>query len=167
MGLNALSSIHHPSFESLDGTRESRMTVLLLVSAPVAFFASSLDCTGLSLRGCTPFCTVIKLVWIPLIAGVCAWYHIARDRRALAALSIGSFVPIVPHCICYNAANGWWIDHIGASPECYAWGFVVTGLVVGSLAAGKRYLITLGVSLLIIGGSLGFFVAHHYFRFPW
>jgi hypothetical protein len=166
MGVNALSS-PQASFDNVDKTRDCRMRAVMLILAPVAFFASSLDCTGLSLRGCSQFCTVIKLVWIPLIAAVCAWYYTGRDRRALAALSIVSFVPIVPHCICYNAANGWWIDRIGASPECYAWGFVVTSLLVGSLAAGKRQLITLGVSLLIVAGSLGFFVAHHYFRFPW
>src|SRR6185503_3459102 len=41
---------------------------LLLAAIPLSFFASSLDCSGLSAEGCTPFCTFIKLIWIPLIA---------------------------------------------------------------------------------------------------
>jgi hypothetical protein len=165
MGLNALSNT--PVSSNEESNTDRRMMALLLISVPVAFLASSLDCTGLSLRGCSPFCTIIKLVWIPLVAIVCAAYYLTRDGRGLVALSIISYVPLIPHCICYNVANGWWIDRIGASPECYSWGFVVTSLVVGSLAAGMRYSVTIGVSLLIVAGSMGFFVAHHYFRFPW
>jgi len=165
MGVNALSGTP-ASIRGVD-IGERRIRAALLMSAPIAFLASSLDCTGLSLRGCTPFCTFIKLVWIPLVALACAVYYITRDNRGLAALAIISLVPTVPHCSCYNVANAWWIDHIGASPECYCWGFVVSSLVVGSLYSGKRYLITLVVALLIIGGSMGFFVGHHYFGFPW
>jgi hypothetical protein len=165
MGVNAFSSTTASTRERRSADR--RIRAVLLISAPIAFLASSLDCTGLSLGGCTPFCTVIKLVWIPLIAVTCAVYYITRDHRGLAVLSVISFVPLVPHCSCYNVANAWWIDHAGASPECYVWGFVVSSLVVGSLVSGKRYSITLVVALLIIAGSIGFFVAHHYFKFPW
>lgn len=165
MGVNAFSGTTASTRENRSADR--RIRTVLLISAPIAFLGSSLDCSGLSLRGCTPFCTVIKLVWIPLIAVACAVYYITRDHRSLAVLSAISLVPLVPHCSCYNVANAWWIDLAGASPECYAWGFVVTSLVVGSLAAGRRYSITLVVALLIIGGSMGFFVAHHYFKFPW
>jgi hypothetical protein len=165
MGVNALSS--PPSSTREEDSGYPRIRAVLLLSVPLAFLASSLDCTGLSLRGCTPFCTFIKLVWIPLVALACAMYYITRDRRGLAALAIISFVPLVPHCTCYNVANAWWIDNAGASPECYIWGFVVSSLVVGSLYSGKHYSITLVVALLIIAGSMGFFVGHHYFSFPW
>ena len=165
MGVNAFSSATASTREQ--GRSDRTIKTVLLISAPIAFLASSLDCTGLSLRGCTPFCTVIKLVWIPLIAVACGAYYITRDHRGLAVLSVISFVPLVPHCSCYNVANAWWINHAGASPECYSWGFVVTSLMIGSLVAGKRYLVTIVACLLIIGGSMGFFVGHHYFGFPW
>ena len=44
-----------------------------------------------------------------------------------------SFVPLVPHCVCYNVGNAWWIDRLGASPVCYGWGFVVTMLSLSCL----------------------------------
>jgi hypothetical protein len=150
-----------------DKDKARRAEAWLLSLIPVGFFASSLDCTGLSLRGCSTFCTFIKLIWIPLVGAVCVGYYLRRDRRGPAVLLLLSFVPLIPHCICYNVANAWWIDHIGASPECYGWGFVVSTLTVGALAVGKRYLVTIIVNSLIVTGSLGFFVAHHYFGFPW
>jgi hypothetical protein len=107
------------------------------------------------------------MVWIPLIAVACAVYYRTSDRRVPAVLLVMSFVPLLPHCVCYNQANGWWIDHIGASPECYAWGFVVSTLALGALNNAGRYLATVAVSGAIIGGAFGFFVGHHYFKFPW
>src|SRR5262245_57871264 len=166
MGVNAFSAPKPPDCDK-DKAGNRRMRALLLSFIPLAFLASSLECTGLSLHGCSPFCTFIKLGWIPLITAACLLYHITGDGRGPAVLSIMSFVPLFPHCVCYNVANAWWIDYIGASPECYIWGSVISGLAVWSLAAGQRYLITLVVSALIIVGSLGFFVAHHYFSFPW
>ncbi len=78
-----------------------------------------------------------------------------------------ALVPLVPHCDCYNAANGWWIDTIGASPVCYTWGTAVTALAVSSLRSGSRALASLAVAGAIVGGALTFFVGHHYFHFPW
>jgi len=166
MGVNAFSSPRARE-RVKDNASDRRMRAVLLLFIPLGFLASSLDCTGLSLQGCSPFCTFIKLAWIPLLAIACLVWYKTADRRGPAVLSIMSFVPLFPHCICYNLANAWWIDRIGASPECYIWGFVVSTLAVSSLAARQRYLLTIFMSALIIIGSLGFFVAHHYFRFPW
>lgn len=141
--------------------------ILLLAAIPLGFFASSLDCTGLSLQGCSPYCTFIKLVWIPLIAVVCLAYYFTRKRRWLTVIVVMSFAALVPHCVCYNVGNAWWIDRIGASPLCYGWGFVVSMIAVGSLRRAKNFGPSLAVSFTIIAGATAFFVSHHYFQFPW
>ncbi|MFY9554144.1 MAG: hypothetical protein WAV20_17120 [Blastocatellia bacterium] len=140
---------------------------LLIAMIPLGFAAASLDCTGLSARGCSPFCTFIKLVWVPLMAGVCAAYFVSRKQGWLTALVAMSFVTLVPHCVCYNVGNSWWIDRIGASPVCYVWGFVVSMLAAGALRSGDRIRASLVVCLTIIGGETVFFISHHYFHFPW
>ena len=140
---------------------------LLLVMIPLGFVASSLDCTGLSLQGCSPFCTVIKLAWIPLIAGSCLVFFLTSSKGWLMSIAVMSFVPLAPHCVCYNVGNGWWIDRIGVSPVCYAWGFVVSLIGVGALLRGRYLRITLCVGLAIIGGAFAFFISHHYFETPW
>ena len=142
-------------------------TVLLLLSIPLGFLASSLDCTGLSLAGCTPFCTFIKTVWIPLLAAASVAYLTFRWPRLLTLMLAASAVPLVPHCSCFNPGNGWWIERLGASPACYAWGFVVSLIAIGALAAGRRVWPALLVNAAIIGGATAFFVGHHYFHFPW
>jgi hypothetical protein len=142
--------------------------IILLASVPVGFLASSLDCTGLSWQGCTPFCTLIKIVWIPLIAIVSLVAWIRRlDKRWLTVVTLMSFLPLVPHCVCYNVGNGWWIDRIGASPTCYAWGFVVSLIAVGALRSRRQLLSSAVVCGVIICGATGFFVAHHYLHYPW
>lgn len=140
---------------------------LLLTLIPLGLLASSLDCTGLSLRGCSPYCTFIKLVWIPLIAAICVVYYLTSKPAWLTMIILTSFVALVPHCVCYNVGNGWWIDQIGASPLCYGWGFVVSMIAVSALRRGTAYFPSLLVSLTIILGATTFFVSHHYYHFPW
>lgn len=140
---------------------------LLLTLIPLGFLASTLDCTGLSLQGCSPFCTFIKLIWIPLIAAACLVYYLTRKPVWLTMIVLMSFVALVPHCVCYNVGNGWWIDRIGASPLCYGWGFVVSIIAVSALRRGPTYWPSLLVCLTIISGATTFFISHHYFQFPW
>lgn len=140
---------------------------LLLTLIPLGFVASSLDCTGLSLQGCSAFCTFIKLIWIPLIAAVCLVYYLIPKPALLTMIILMSFVALVPHCVCYNVGNGWWIDRLGASPLCYGWGFVVSVIAVGALRIGRNSWPSLLVSGTIILGATTFFVSHHYFHFPW
>ena len=149
--------------------KDSRLTVrtLLLAAIPLGFFASSLDCTGLSAEGCTHFCTFVKLVWIPLITIVCAVYLFRGNQALLAAITVMSFVPLVPHCVCYNPGNAWWIDRLGASPLCYGWGFVASIIAVGALRSGARLWLSVALCFTVICGATGFFVSHHYFQFPW
>ena len=148
-------------------TRTGAAGYALLALVPLAFLASSLGCTGLALEGCSPFCTFVKLVWVPLIASACALYAATRRPFALAAVAAMAIVPLAPHCVCYNAANAWWIDTIGRSPVCYAWGTTVSVLAVSSLRSGARTLASLAACGAVVGGALAFFVGHHYFQFPW
>ncbi|HEY3136003.1 MAG TPA: hypothetical protein VGL29_08240 [Blastocatellia bacterium] len=155
--------------------RESEMTThrraweraMLLAAIPLGFLTSSLGCTGLSLHGCSPFCTLVKLIWIPLIAAACVVCFTVKKQGLLTAIALMSFVPLVPHCVCYNVGNTWWIDRIGASPLCYGWGFVVSIIAIGGLRRGVRPSLSLAVCFTIIAGGTGFFVSHHYFHFPW
>lgn len=162
-GANALSAY----FFDRDTARYSRVHVLLLAAIPLGFLASSLDCTGLSLQGCSPFCTFVKLVWIPLIAIVCAMYFFSGSQSLLTAIVAMSFVPLAPHCVCYNIGNGWWIDRLGTSPLCYAWGFVVSVIAVGALRSGANLRGSVILSFTIIAGATAFFISHDYFLFPW
>ena len=149
-------------------TRPARLAnVLLLSSIPLGLLASSLDCTGLSLAGCTPFCSFIKTIWIPLLAAACGVYLTWPSLRLLALMLMGSAVPLVPHCLCFNPGNGWWIARLGASPTCYAWGFMVSLIALGALGARRRVWLALLVNTAIIGGATAFFVGHHYLHFPW
>ncbi|HSB12096.1 MAG TPA: hypothetical protein VLM38_21600 [Blastocatellia bacterium] len=141
--------------------------LLLLAATPLGFLASSLGCSGLELEGCSSFCTFVKLVWIPLIAIGCVAYALAGRRELVTMICLMSFVPLFPHCVCYNVGNAWWIDLIGASPVCYAWGFAVSVVGVAVLRQDARPWPSLAVSFIVIGGATGFFVSHHYFKFPW
>lgn len=149
-------------------TRIAFPRAILFAAVPVGFLASSLDCTGLNWQGCTDFCTMIKLAWIPLITivSLVAFFR-PLYKRWLTLLTLMSFLPLVPHCVCYNVGNAWWIDRIGASPTCYAWGFVVSLIAVPALRRNKRLWSSAVVCGAIIFGALGFFVAHHYLHYPW
>jgi len=140
---------------------------LLLAAIPISLLASSLDCTGLSPYGCSPFCTFIKLVWIPVIAGLCVVYFMLGTPVWLALINLAAFVTLIPHCVCYNVGNGWWIDVLGASPLCYGWGFLVSVIVLGAIRIRANFGLSLLMSLTIVIGAIGFFVSHHYFQYPW
>jgi hypothetical protein len=148
-------------------TQDRTLQRLVLTTIPLAFIASSLDCSGLKAFGCSPYCTFVKLVWIPLITAACITYHFSNNRFWLKAIFVMSFVPLAPHCVCYNVGNGWWIERLGASPLCYGWAFTVTLVATRTLIRAHGYWRSLTVSSLIITGAFVFFVAHHYFHYPW
>lgn len=141
--------------------------IILLAMIPLGFFASSLDCTGLSLAGCGPFCSFIKVIWIPALAVACASYFFTDSRLILPVLSVMSFAPLLPHCVCFNVGNGWWIERIGASPVCYIWGFVSALISLSALSFERKAWPSILSGAAIIGGATVFFVSHHYFHFPW
>ncbi|HKS40094.1 MAG TPA: hypothetical protein VJX74_05730 [Blastocatellia bacterium] len=163
----AISNIVAASEKKSRDSLPKSVQALFLAMIPLGFIASSLDCTGLSLSGCTPFCTFIKTVWVPAMAILCATYFFKEWNALLLVISAMAFVPLVPHCVCFNVGNGWWIERIGTSPVCYAWGFTVSVISVNALRRGKRVWASLIVSGAIIAGATAFFVSHHYFHFPW
>ena len=169
LGVTATGLFRGASYSTGNAHRRSYdfNRALLLVSIPLGFMASSLDCMGLNLQGCSPFCTLVKLVWIPLIGLFCAVYFFTNKRGWLVVITVASFVTLVPHCVCYNLGNAWWIDRIGTSPLCYGWGFAVSGIACGALRSGAHLRLSIVTCGLIIAGATGFFVAHHYFHFPW
>lgn len=140
---------------------------VLLAAIPLSFWASSLDCSGLALQGCTPFCSFIKLAWIPLIAVVALASIFAKSDGLLVFIGALSFVPLVPHCLCFNVGNGWWIERMGSSPMCYVWGFVVSLIAVSALKSKAQVWLSLLICSAILCGAFGFFISHHYFHFPW
>jgi hypothetical protein len=142
-------------------------TGLLVAAIPAGFVASSLGCMGLTPGGCSPFCTFVKWALVPLIAAGSAAYYRSGKAAWLSAVAVASFATLAPHCLCYNAANGWWIDRLGASPVCYSWGFVVSVISLSALGSGGGRLASLAVCYAIIAGATGFFITHHYFHFPW
>ena len=144
-----------------------RMQAILLGTIPLGFLASTLDCMGLTLEGCTSYCTFVKLGWIPLMTLACALYLMTRKAWVITVIAIMSFAPLAPHCICYNPGNGWWIDRLGASPVCYSWGFVVSMISIGALRPGALICPSIAVNFVIITGAISFFIAHHYLHFPW
>ena len=152
---------------SCDPRLRKSKRLVMLAAIPLAFLASSLDCMGLSLQGCTAFCTLVKLALIPLIAIVCTVAYFNVGRAWLTIVSALAFISLFPHCVCYNVGNAWWIDRIGASPLCYSWGFVVGVIAVSALRRGEPTWTSLWVCGLIISGATGFFVTHHFFHYPW
>jgi hypothetical protein len=143
------------------------MRIALLGAIPLSFWAASLDCSGLSWQGCTPFCTFIKVAWIPLIAVVAIISIFVESHWLLMLLSGMSWVTLVPHCLCFNVGNGWWIERMGASPMCYVWGFVVTLIGVSALKSRSQVWFSILICGAILSGAFGFFISHHYFHFPW
>lgn len=148
-------------------TVSTKLRAALLLTVPLAFLASTLDCSGLEPRGCTPFCSLIKLVWIPLIGVVCAVYVFKPQDWLLVLIGLQALVTLLPHCVCTNVGNGWWIARLGSSPMCYVWGFTVYVISATAIKSGRLPLLSLAVNAAIIGGALTFFISHHYFHFPW
>lgn len=166
LSIGAANIFRGKRVKDIDTLTSSRL-VIAMAAIPLGFLASTLDCMGLSLKGCSSFCTFIKLGWIPLMSLGCAVCVLTRKAWLITAVTLMAFVPLVPHCVCYNPGNGWWIDRLGASPVCYSWGFVVSLISVGALRAGALYWPSVGVSYTIITGATGFFITHHYLHFPW
>jgi hypothetical protein len=152
---------------SRPGEWRERARPFFLIAIPLGFVASSLSCMGLTVGGCSPGCTLIKLALIPALALACVAYYFGRREWLLTVIPALSFVTLVPHCLCYNVGNGWWIDRLGASPICYVWGFAVTLVSVAALRTGALILPSLALCASIVGGSLAFFVSHHFFHYPW
>jgi hypothetical protein len=102
-----------------------------------------------------------------VVAGLCAACFLTGAKGWLTAIASMSLLPVVPHCVCYNIGNAWWIDRIGTSPLCYGWGLVVSVIAIGALVRGSNFRVSLALTFAVIGGAGSFFVSHHYFQIPW
>jgi hypothetical protein len=162
--------------KSGESPRDKRIVAASLFAIPCGFIASALDCAGLSIEGCgwgvreVAFCTIVKVGILPAMLVLGTAWAITKRRWILGLVVIVGMVTLVPHCVCRNPVNVWWIETLGASPMCFGWGFVNTVLSVGVLSGrGRRagMLLSLGVSYASAGGSFAFFIGHHYFHFPW
>ena len=144
-----------------------RLVPALLLSVPLGYLASSLDCTGLAARGCAPFCTFVKVAWVPLVVAAALLYLRTGRDAILLLMTAMFFVPLVPHCVCGNGANAWWIREVGASPQCYLWGFAASLLAVTSLYEGAWRRLSLAACYAIVVGAVSISVGHHYLHLPW
>lgn len=169
LGVAAVNVFRATKADSVHADLRSRdpKRALLLAAIPLGFLASSLDCTGLSPQGCSPFCTFVKLALIPLIGVFCATCFLTGKQGWLTAIGAMSFVALAPHCVCYNVGNAWWIDRIGTSPLCYGWGFVVSVIGLAALRRSSHLWLSIAVCFAILAGACAFFVSHHYFQVPW
>ncbi|HYL97325.1 MAG TPA: hypothetical protein VEZ90_00095 [Blastocatellia bacterium] len=156
-----------PGKKGVDAELRPVYRAALLLIVPAGFFAASLGCTGLAPFGCTPFCTFIKLVWVPAVGIAALVYSFRPSPRILLLITAMCFVPLYPHCVCSNAANEWWIERFGTSGECYVWGFTCGLIVLTAVRKQCAVRASLSVSGMIVTGSMAFFVGHHYFKFPW
>ncbi len=149
------------AFLAACGGSASRRTVECLRHLKLTdFFSISAD-------GEKPVAGGDKVVWTPIITAACVAAFFNGKQAWLAVIAILSFVPLVPHCVCYNVGNAWWIDRLGESPLCYGWSFVVSMIALGALRKGKHLWISIAVCCTIVAGASAFFVTHHYFKFPW
>jgi hypothetical protein len=133
-----------------------RWTLALLI--PVDILAMGFGCGG-----CTLFClSLLAGAW--LMAGL-AVFEVKRGRGAPLLLTL-SLLYATPHCICANVINRWWIEQLGASPNCYAFALVGIGFaVVGLRGVWPRLALVLAAAPG--GGALAFGIGHHIFAYPW
>jgi hypothetical protein len=139
---------------------------VLRATVPLAFLASSLGCSGLAVAGCSGICTALRWVGIPVLAAA-AFVSVGGRRLPPHALLALAAIGLVPHCVCINPANGWWVARLGASPMCYAWAFAAALVAFSTESAAGRPLPALLVNGAIVGGSLAFFAGHHFLGYPW
>jgi hypothetical protein len=146
--------------------RSGRLDTVLRALVPLAFLASSLGCSGLSAAGCSRICTLIRWVGVPLLAVVLLVPFSRRRLPVHFALALAA-IALVPHCICDNPANAWWVAGLGASPMCHAWSFAAALVALSAVSSRTPPLTSLLVSGAIVGGSLAFFAGHHFLGYPW
>jgi hypothetical protein len=141
--------------------------IALVFAIPGAFLAASLGCGGLHFQGCTTVCSFLMKGWFPLISIVSITYVLTKWKGLLLALTPMSFVFLVPNCICYNPFNAWWIDLLGKSPACFGLSFAVSIIAVSALRTERHLGLSMALCWFANGGTLLFFVGHHYYSVPW
>jgi hypothetical protein len=133
-----------------------RWTLATLI--PVNVLAMGLGCGG-----CNLICLSL-LAGASIMAGLAA-LEVRRGVGAPLILTL-SLLYAMPHCICANAINRWWIEQMGYSPNCYAFSL----LGIGFAALGLRGVwprLALVLAAAPGGTAVAFGIGHHFFSYPW
>jgi hypothetical protein len=163
MGLSALffttclaGTCRLPISPSQGSSPRLRWTLAMLI--PVDILAMGFGCGG-----CNLICLGL-LVGASLMAGL-AVLEVRRGVGAPILLTL-SLLYAIPHCICANVINRWWIEQLGTSPHCYAFSLVGIGFaVVGLRGVWPRLALVLAAAPG--GAAVAFGIGHHLFSYPW
>jgi hypothetical protein len=133
-----------------------RWTLALLIPGDVLAM-------GFGCGGCTLIClSLLAGAW--MMAGLAA-LEVKRGRGAPLLLTL-SLLYATPHCICANVINRWWIEQLGASPNCYAFALLGIGFaVLGLRGVWPRWALVLAAAPG--GAAVAFGIGHHIFAYPW
>jgi hypothetical protein len=132
----------------------------LVASLPVGVLAMSFAC---GFPGCNSVCVGLTAGSV-VVLGLGA---LVKRRAGAAPLALAVIlVYAVPHCICDNPINGWWIDRLGYSPNCFALPLIGMGFAVLGLR-GIWPRLSLLLALATAGASATFASGHHLLSYPW
>lgn len=139
------------------------MRVGLEIEIVAAFLLSFVGCFATIFQGCTELCSLHRLVTFPLIL-----IMIFGLRKWVTQAPLFWLVPslLIPHCLCANLMNYFFMKRIILSPLCYLLPFGVTMANLAGLT-GRAPKVWLALSALAL---LGFFIVailHQIFGFPW
>jgi hypothetical protein len=136
----------------------SRLRWTLAMLVPLDILAMGFGCGG------------CNLLYLSLLAGasMMAGLAVREVRRGVGAplLLTLSLLYAMPHCICTNVINRWWIEQLGASPNCYAFSLAGIGFTVLGLR-GVWPRLALVLAAAPGGAAVAFGLGHHVFAYPW
>jgi hypothetical protein len=141
--------------------------VVLAGAIPCGFLASSLGCMGIELAGCTTMCNLLTRGAIPLTFIIAIVYVLAPRAWLLMLLACASLVFLIPNCRCDNVINHRWIHLLGLSPACFSLGVTIAMTSIAAISTGRRFWISAGLGWSAVSACFAFFIAHHYFDYPW
>jgi len=118
---------------------------------------------GFGCGGCTRLCLGL-LGGASIMAGL-AVGDVRRGSGAPLLLGL-SLLYAIPHCLCANVINRWWIEPLGASPNCYAFSLMGIGCAVVRLR-GVWPRLALVLAAALGGAAVAFGLGHHVFAYPW
>jgi hypothetical protein len=133
-----------------------RLRWMLAALIPVDILAMGFGCGG-----CNLLCLgLLAAAW--MMAGL-----VVLEVRGGAPLLLSlSLLYAIPHCICANVINRWWIEQIGASPNCYTFSLVGIGFAVLRLR-GVWSRLVLVLAAAPGGAAVAIGIGHHVFGYPW
>ena len=141
--------------------------ILLTTAIPFGFLASSLGCMGIQLAGCTTTCNLLTRGAIPLTFILALTYIFFPRRWLLTLIASASVIFLIPNCSCDNVINHRWIHLLGLSPACFSLGVTIAMTSIAAISTGRRFWISALLAWSAVSACFTFFIAHHYFDYPW